>query len=115
MKALTPEMRRSLVHRPSWPAIISTLQPGSDIVDDAGGLCLFMNCGSDGTRLGASQVRLGCGFQEGSLPEFSGKADQRPGCQMQAIKASNAVVDDDMLLFSHIDAARSIASTPKCR
>ena len=111
VKALTPEMVRSL----GAQAVLANayhlyLQPGSDIVDDAGGFASFMNwAGPTYTDSGGFQVlSLGAGFKKVLSQEFSGKADPNdPAVQMQAIKASNAVVDDDGVVFSsHIDGTK---------
>ena len=111
VKALTPEMVRSL----GAQAVLANayhlyLQPGSNIVDDAGGFASFMNwAGPTYTDSGGFQVlSLGAGFKKVLSQEFSGKADPNdPAVQMQAIKASNAVVDDDGVVFSsHIDGTK---------
>ena len=86
------------------------LQPGSGIVDEAGGFASFMNwSGPTYTDSGGFQVlSLGAGFKKVLSQEFSGQADPSdPAVQMQAIKASNAVVDDDGVVFSsHIDGTK---------
>ena len=111
VKALTPEMVRSL----GAQAVLANayhlyLQPGSDIVDEAGGFGPFMNwSGPTYTDSGGFQVlSLGAGFKKVLSQEFSGQADPTdPKVQMQAIKASNAVVDDDGVMFSsHIDGTK---------
>ena len=111
VKALTPEMVRSLGAQVVLAnAYHLYLQPGSDIVDDAGGFASFMNwAGPTYTDSGGFQVlSLGAGFKKVLSQEFSGKADPNdPAVQMQAIKASNAVVDDDGVVFSsHIDGTK---------
>ncbi|MBF1087235.1 MAG: tRNA-guanine transglycosylase, partial [Schaalia sp.] len=111
VKALTPEMVRSL----GAQAVLANayhlyLQPGSDIIDEAGGFGRFMNwSGPTYTDSGGFQVlSLGAGFKKVLSQEFSGQADPTdPKVQMQAIKASNAVVDDDGVIFSsHIDGTK---------
>ena len=111
VKALTPEMVRGL----GAQAVLANayhlyLQPGSDIVDEAGGFGQFMNWpGPTYTDSGGFQVlSLGAGFKKVLSQEFSGQADPTdPAVQMQAIKASNAVVDDDGVIFSsHIDGSK---------
>ena len=111
VKALTPEMVRAL----GAQAVLANayhlyLQPGSDIVDEAGGFASFMNwSGPTYTDSGGFQVlSLGAGFKKVISQEFSGKADPNdPAVQMQAIKASNAVVDNDGVVFSsHIDGTK---------
>ena len=111
VKALTPEMVRAL----GAQAVLANayhlyLQPGSDIVDEAGGFASFMNwSGPTYTDSGGFQVlSLGAGFKKVLSQEFSGKADPNdPAVQMQAIKASNAVVDNDGVVFSsHIDGTK---------
>ena len=80
VKALVPEMVRGL----GAQAVLANayhlyLQPGSDIVDEAGGSA-----------------------------EFSGDADFKdPKLNKQAVKASRAVVDDEGVIFSsHIDGSK---------
>lgn len=78
--------------------------------DEAGGFASFMNwAGPTYTDSGGFQVlSLGAGFKKVLSQEFSGHADPSdPAVQMQAIKASNAVVDDDGVVFSsHIDGTK---------
>ncbi|KTF04566.1 Queuine tRNA-ribosyltransferase [Trueperella bernardiae] len=83
------------------------LQPGSDVVDDAGGLGAFMNWpGPTYTDSGGFQVMsLGSGFKKVLSDEFSGKtvADDAvaPG------KERLANVDDDGVWFrSHLNGDR---------
>ena len=78
VKALTPEMVRSL----GAQAVLANayhlyLQPGSDIVDEAGGFASFMNwSGPTYTDSGGFQVlSLGAGFKKVLSQEFSGQAD----------------------------------------
>ena len=86
------------------------LQPGSDIVDEAGGFAAFMNwAGPTYTDSGGFQVlSLGAGFKKVLSQEFSGAVDPSdPAVNAQAIKASHAVVDDDGVVFSsHIDGTK---------
>ena len=86
------------------------LQPGSDIVDEAGGFAAFMNwAGPTYTDSGGFQVlSLGAGFKKVLSQEFSGAVDPSdPAVNAQAIKASHAVVDDDGVVFSsHIDGSK---------
>ncbi|MDO4258770.1 MAG: tRNA guanosine(34) transglycosylase Tgt [Actinomycetaceae bacterium] len=85
------------------------LQPGADIVDEAGGLAPFMAWnGPTYTDSGGFQVlSLGAGFKKVLSQQFSGETsldDQR--LHKQAIKASRAVVDNDSVTFqSHIDGS----------
>ena len=111
VKALTPEMVRSL----GAQAVLANayhlyLQPGSDIVDEAGGFAAFMNwAGPTYTDSGGFQVlSLGAGFKKVLSQEFSGASDPSdPVLNAQAIKASHAVVDDDGVVFSsHIDGSK---------
>ena len=111
VKALTPEMVRAL----GAQAVLANayhlyLQPGSDIVDEAGGLGSFMNwAGPTYTDSGGFQVlSLGAGFKKVLSAEFSGDADFKdPKLNKQAVKASRAVVDDDGVIFSsHIDGSK---------
>ncbi len=111
VKALTPEMVADL----GAQAVLANayhlyLQPGSDLVDEAGGLGAFMNWkGPTYTDSGGFQVlSLGAGFRKVLSQEFSGQADpQDPQLHRQAIKASEAVVDEDGVVFrSHIDGSR---------
>lgn len=111
VKALVPEMIEGL----GAQAVLANayhlyLQPGSDLVDEAGGLGAFMNWrGPTYTDSGGFQVlSLGAGFKKVLSQEFSGAADPNdPKLHMQAVKASTAVVDDDGVVFrSHIDGTR---------
>ncbi|WP_022867733.1 tRNA guanosine(34) transglycosylase Tgt [Schaalia vaccimaxillae] len=111
VKALTPEMVSSL----GAQAVLANayhlyLQPGSDLVDEAGGFAAFMNWpGPTYTDSGGFQVlSLGAGFKKVLSQEFSGTANTSdPKLHMQAVKASNAVVDNDGVVFrSHIDGTR---------
>ena len=77
VKALTPEMVRGL----GAQAVLANayhlyLQPGSDIVDEAGGFGQFMNwSGPTYTDSGGFQVlSLGAGFKKVLSQEFSGQA-----------------------------------------
>ena len=111
VKALVPEMVRGL----GAQAVLANayhlyLQPGSDIVDEAGGLGSFMNwAGPTYTDSGGFQVlSLGAGFKKVLSAEFSGDADFKdPKLNKQAVKASRAVVDDEGVVFSsHIDGSK---------
>lgn len=111
VKALVPEMVAGL----GGQAVLANayhlyLQPGSDIVDEAGGLGAFMNWpGPTYTDSGGFQVlSLGAGFKKVLSQEFSGAADPNdPKLHMQAVKASTAVVDEDGVVFrSHIDGTK---------
>lgn len=111
VKALVPEMVADL----GAQAVLANayhlyLQPGSDLVDEAGGLGEFMNWpGPTYTDSGGFQVlSLGAGFKKVLSQEFSGAADPNdPKLHMQAVKASTAVVDDDGVVFSsHIDGTK---------
>lgn len=111
VKALIPEMVADL----GAQAVLANayhlyLQPGSDLVDEAGGLGAFMNWGGPTyTDSGGFQVlSLGAGFKKVLSQEFSGSANlDDPRLHMQAVKASQAVVDDDGVVFrSHIDGTK---------
>lgn len=111
VKALLPEMVRSL----GAQAVLANayhlyLQPGSEVVDAAGGFGAFMNWqGPTYTDSGGFQVlSLGSGFKKVLSQEFSGTKDTSdPRLHMQAVKASRAVVDDDSVTFhSHIDGTK---------
>lgn len=87
------------------------LQPGSDIVDEAGGVGAFMNWpGPTYTDSGGFQVlSMGAGFKKVLSEEFSMAADEAksPESTRAAVKASRAVVDQDGVVFrSHIDGSR---------
>lgn len=108
VKALVPEMIAGL----GAQAVLANayhlyLQPGSDLVDEAGGVGAFMHWpGPTYTDSGGFQVlSLGAGFKKVLSEEFSGRADaDDPKLHMQAVKASRAVVDEDGVVFhSHID------------
>lgn len=108
VKGLVPEMLRDL----GAQAVLANayhlyLQPGADLVDEAGGLGRFMNWpGPTYTDSGGFQVlSLGAGFKKVLSEEFSGSGDTTdPQLRMQAVKASRAVVDEDGVDFhSHID------------
>jgi tRNA-guanine transglycosylase len=80
------------------------LQPGSDVVDEAGGLVAFMNWrGPTYTDSGGFQIlSLGSGFKKVLSAEFSGSG--RAG---SASKERLVDVDDDGVWFrSHLDGAR---------
>ena len=80
------------------------LQPGSDVVDEAGGLAAFMNWrGPTYTDSGGFQIlSLGSGFKKVLSAEFSGSG--RAG---SASKERLVDVDDDGVWFrSHLDGAR---------
>ncbi|MCD4556932.1 tRNA guanosine(34) transglycosylase Tgt [Schaalia sp. lx-100] len=111
VKALVPEMIRSC----GAQAVLANayhlyLQPGAELVDEAGGLGSFMNwAGPTYTDSGGFQVlSLGSGFKKVLSQEFSGASDTGdPRIHRQAVKASRAVVDDDSVTFrSHIDGAK---------
>lgn len=83
------------------------LQPGSDVLDEAGGLAAFMNWGGPTyTDSGGFQVMsLGSGFKKVLSEEFSGKtvADDA----VAANKERLANVDDDGVWFrSHLDGSK---------
>lgn len=82
------------------------LQPGSDIVDEAGGLAAFMNWqGPTYTDSGGFQVlSLGSGFKKVLSEEFSGS--NRADTEVAATKERLATIDDDGVTFrSHLDGS----------
>ena len=104
------------------------LQPGSDIVDEAGGFGAFMHWpGPTFTDSGGFQVlSMGAGFKKVLTAEFAGGSMSSEGAsalagnggqgqvpaefvrrQREAVKQSKAVVDDDGVVFSsHIDGSK---------
>lgn len=87
------------------------LQPGSDIVDEAGGVGSFMHWpGPTYTDSGGFQVlSMGAGFKKVLSEEFAADPNQPIPTKLsaRAIKASRAVVDDDGVVFhSHINGAK---------
>ena len=109
VKGLLPEMVADL----GAQAVLANayhlhLQPGDDLVDEAGGLGRFMNWpGPTYTDSGGFQVlSLGAGFKKVLSQEFAGARDVDPRVHAQAVKASRAVVDEDGVVFrSHIDGS----------
>ena len=107
VKGLVPEMVADL----GAQAVLANayhlhLQPGDDLVDEAGGLGRFMNWpGPTYTDSGGFQVlSLGAGFKKVLSQEFAGGGRADPALGAQAVKASRAVVDEDGVVFrSHID------------
>ena len=82
------------------------LQPGSDIVDEAGGLGTFMNWpGPTYTDSGGFQVlSLGSGFKKVLSEQFSGSS--RADSEVAPNKDRLANVDDDGVTFrSHLDGS----------
>ncbi len=112
VKGLVPEMLVGL----GAQAVLANayhlyLQPGADIVDLAGGLGKFMHWpGPTYTDSGGFQVlSLGAGFKKVLSEEFSAAqgAPVPPKLAASAVKASNAVVDQDGVVFrSHIDGSK---------
>lgn len=87
------------------------LQPGSDIVDEAGGVGKFMHWpGPTYTDSGGFQVlSMGAGFKKVLSEEFAADPSVPIPAKLsaRAIKASKAVVDDDGVVFrSHIDGSK---------
>ncbi len=83
------------------------LQPGSDIVDEAGGLGVFMNwSGPTYTDSGGFQVlSLGSGFKKVLSEEFSGSG--RADAEVAPAKERLADIDDDGVWFrSHLDGTK---------
>ncbi|MEW6868060.1 tRNA guanosine(34) transglycosylase Tgt [Trueperella pyogenes] len=83
------------------------LQPGSDVVDEAGGLSAFMNWdGPTYTDSGGFQVMsLGSGFKKVLSEEFSGKAMADDAVAPGRERLAN--VDDDGVWFrSHLNGSK---------
>lgn len=106
VKTLTPEQIRST----GAQAVLGNayhlyLQPGPDIVDEAGGIASFMNWdGPTYTDSGGFQVlSLGSGFKKVLAAEFAGT--DRDG-EVRKGKERMANVDDDGVTFrSHLDGS----------
>lgn len=84
------------------------LQPGSDIVDEAGGLSEFMHWpGPTFTDSGGFQVlSMGAGYKKVLSDQFTGKEAPSSLRGALAVKESRAAVDDDGVTFySHIDGS----------
>lgn len=87
------------------------LQPGSDVVDEAGGLGKFMNWpGPTFTDSGGFQVMsLGVGYKKVLSEEFAGSGKKgRDGSDLEVAenKTRRAHVDDDGVTFrSHLDGS----------
>ena len=107
VKTLTPEQIRST----GAQAVLGNayhlyLQPGADIVDEAGGIAEFMNWhGPTYTDSGGFQVlSLGSGFKKVLAAEFAGT--DRDG-EVRRGKERMANVDDEGVTFrSHLDGSR---------
>lgn len=112
VKGLVPEMLVAL----GAQAVLANayhlyLQPGSDIVDEAGGLGKFMNWnGPSYTDSGGFQVlSMGAGFKKVLSEEFSGKRAADEKTARLAVRESKAVVNDDGVVFSsHIDGSKHV-------
>lgn len=108
VKSVLPETMKDLGSQ----ALLSNayhlyLQPGSDIVDEAGGLGAFMNWdGPTYTDSGGFQVMsLGSGFKKVLSEEFSGKKVANDAVADGKERLAN--VDDDGVWFrSHIDGSK---------
>lgn len=109
VKGLTPEMLLEL----GAQAVLSNayhlyLQPGAEIVDQAGGLGTFMHWdGPTYTDSGGFQVlSMGAGFKKVLSEEFAGTRTADAKVAALAVKESKAVVDEDGVVFkSHIDGS----------
>lgn len=109
VKGLVPEMIRGT----GAQAVLANayhlyLQPGSEIIDQAGGLGAFMNWpGPTFTDSGGFQVlSMGAGFKKVLSDQFSGKSAPADLQGALAVKESRASVDDDGVTFrSHIDGS----------
>lgn len=87
------------------------LQPGEDIVDEAGGVGSFMHWpGPTYTDSGGFQVlSMGAGFKKVLTEEFAADPNEPIPAKLsaRAIKASKAVVDEDGVVFrSHINGTK---------
>ncbi|SDU78494.1 tRNA guanosine(34) transglycosylase Tgt [Arcanobacterium phocae] len=108
VKAVLPETMREI----GAQALLSNayhlyLQPGSDIVDEAGGVAAFENWhGPTFTDSGGFQVlSLGSGFKKVLSEEFNGKA--HVDGQVAGKKERLANVDDDGVWFrSHLNGSK---------
>ena len=108
VKAVLPETMREL----GAQAVLANayhlyLQPGADVVDEAGGLGAFMNWpGPTFTDSGGFQVMsLGVGLQEG--PRDGRRRASRPTTSSPQGKERLAHVDDDGVTFkSHLDGVK---------
>lgn len=112
VKGLVPEMLVGLGAQATLAnAYHLYLQPGSDIVDEAGGLGRFMHWpGPTYTDSGGFQVlSMGAGFKKVLTEEFAADPDEpvSPKRAAAAVKESKAVVDQDGVVFrSHIDGTK---------
>lgn len=111
VKGMLPEMVRDL----GAQAVLANayhlfLQPGSDLVDEAGGLSSFMNWpGPTYTDSGGFQVlSMGIGYKKVLSEEFAGsRTAEDSRAAQRAVKESRASVDDDGVTFrSHIDGTK---------
>ena len=111
VKAVLPEMLVGL----GAQAVLANayhlyLQPGSEIVDEAGGLGKFMHWpGPTYTDSGGFQVlSMGAGFKKVLSEEFAAEQGAvPPELAAAAVKESKAVVDQDGVVFkSHIDGTQ---------
>lgn len=86
------------------------LQPGADVVDEAGGLGQFMNWpGPTYTDSGGFQVlSMGVGYKKVLSEEFAGsRGPEDPQAGLLAVKQSRAAVGEDGVTFiSHLDGTR---------
>lgn len=86
------------------------LQPGADVVDEAGGLGQFMNWpGPTYTDSGGFQVlSMGVGYKKVLSEEFAGsRGPKDPQAGLLAVKQSRAAVGEDGVTFiSHLDGTR---------
>ncbi|MDY5128408.1 tRNA guanosine(34) transglycosylase Tgt [Actinotignum urinale] len=110
VKTLNPEQVKGV----GAQAVLSNayhlyLQPGSDVVDEAGGLGAFMNWdGPTYTDSGGFQVlSLGSGFKKVLSNEYASKADGRADMETATDRERLANVDDDGVWFrSHLDGSK---------
>lgn len=82
------------------------LQPGADIVDEAGGLGAFMGWpGPTYTDSGGFQVlSMGAGYKKVLSAEFASKKDEDVKTSLAAVEESKAAVDEDGVTFrSHLN------------
>lgn len=85
------------------------LQPGADIVDQAGGLGKFMNWpGPTFTDSGGFQVlSLGSNYKKVLSQEFAGRKPTAEDEAREAVRRNRASVDEDGVVFrSHIDGSK---------
>lgn len=110
VKSLVPEMITGL----GAQAVLANayhlyLQPGPEIVDEAGGFASFMNWpGPTYTDSGGFQVlSMGVGYKKVLSEEFAGTRSASIDQEKQAVRESKAAVSEDGVTFrSHLDGTK---------